>query len=321
MTRFTIVAALTLAATSLSYPAETFRLEGVAYRPKVPVVLGESATNPLATLMVYKVLPQQFSREAFSNVLAVAGFTTKTMRLSGDKATMSWKHEEDGKLVRVLDIAPVYGVVDYKDYRAVRGWGESPQGVPARSDLDRLAMDYLLRCGGETNEIAFSQRSMTERKQSRFNKKAGTYGEPVITMRGVMYSRQLDGIRFLGAGGRGGFEIDFGNDARIASLHLDWRNLQPYRRYRTLTRSEILNNVVAGHAVISGEHGDMPTNPSRLTITRIMPYYMSKPSGVPEQFVFPFASLDVVADMGNTNTNVFYLDCPILSEETAGQLK
>ena len=29
-----------------------------------------------------------------------------------------------------------------------------------------------------------------------------------VTMRGVMYARQLDGIRFMGAGGRGGFDIE-----------------------------------------------------------------------------------------------------------------
>ena len=321
MNRIAVVAAIALAVPISSYPADVFRLDGVAYRPNVPVVLGESATNLPASVMVYEVIHQQFSKEMFSNVLAMAGFTSKTMRLSTDKKTMSWKHEENGRLVRVLDIAPVYGSIEYKDYRAVQGWGESPQGVPARADVDRMAMDYLQRLGGNTNEIFFNHRSLTERKQSHFDKKAGKYGEAAVTMRGGMYARQLDGIRFLGVGGRGGFEIDFGNNAKVASLHLDWRNLKPYRRYRTLTRDEILSNVVTGCAVISSEHGDIPTSPSKLTISKITPYYMSETSGVPEQFVFPFVSLDMVAQTGNTNTDTFYLDCPILSEQTVGPIK
>jgi hypothetical protein len=309
----TAIIATGLAAPGLSYPAETFRLEGAAYRPNVPVALSQSMSNLPVSIMVYKVLPQQFSSYIFSNVLAIAGFTTKTMKLSPDKKTMSWQHIENGGPVRTLEMAPAYGYIHYEDYQAVKGWGGTLQGVPARADIDTLAMDYLKRLGGDTNQVCLRQRSATERRQSRFDKKLGKYGEPAVTMRGAMYARQLDGIRFLGAGGRGGFEIDFGNDAKVSSLHFDWRRLQAYKRYQTLTPDKILSQVLASKAVISDENGEIPSSPTKLTITKITPYYMSQLSGTPEELIYPFASLDVVAQIGGTNTATFYLDCPILS--------
>jgi hypothetical protein len=169
--------------------------------------------------------------------------------------------------------------------------------------------------GGDTNELSPKHRSGTERRQRRFDKKTRKYADEFVTMRGVMYARQIDGIRFLGAGGRGGFAIDFGHGTNIASLELDWRRLEPYRRYRTLSRDEITKEIMAGKAVISTENGELPENPNRLTIAQITPYYMSETGGKPEDFVFPIANVEIRAEMAGSNTATFYLGCPIISEE------
>jgi hypothetical protein len=132
-----------------------------------------------------------------------------------------------------------------------------------------------------------------------------------------MYARQLDGIRFLGAGGRGGFAVDFGSHGKIATLEFDWRKLAPYQSYKTLKGDEIVKEVRDGKAVISAENRDIPEKPKKLTITRVTLYYMSATSGTPEDFVYPIASLDISADTESTNTTKFYLDCPILSKNAS----
>jgi hypothetical protein len=263
--------------------------------------------------MVYKVLPQQFSKEWLSNVLALANFTKTPTQASADPKTMSWRYEERGALVRSLNLAPLYGYVNYHNYQVTGFNTNAPIGVPDRDEVDRLAMRYLQELGGETNELYFQHRAGTERKQRRFDKKTGKYSQEFVTMRGVMYSRQLDGIRFVGAGGRGGFAIDFGEGAKIASLELDWRRFQPYRRYSTLSRDDIVKEIMNGKAVISAENGEIPENPSKLNISKITPLYMSQTSGNPEDFIFPFANIEIVAVTTGTNATTFYIDCPLIS--------
>lgn len=134
-------------------------------------------------------------------------------------------------------------------------------------------------------------------------------------MRGVMYARQIDGIRLLGAGGRGGLGIDFGANGKIALLEFDWRNLASYRSYNSPDSNAIVSSVINGKARISVENPEIPTDVKKLTITKITPYYMSATSGAPEDFIFPFLNVEVSATISETNITTFYLDCPAFSEK------
>lgn len=131
-------------------------------------------------------------------------------------------------------------------------------------------------------------------------------------MRGVMYARKLDGIRFFGAGGRGGFAMDFGRDSGIASLELDWRNLQPLEQFKIATPEDItgwIHNGKAVHAMYSDEN---PARADRLSISRITHCYLGEPSGMPQNIIWPFADVETVASTG-ANAATFQLNCPILS--------
>jgi hypothetical protein len=310
-----------LAQVSVSFPAEALRLEGEHYKPSVPVVWDQPATNLPSSIMVYKVVPQQLSEEIFSNLLTLGSFTTKTMKLSADKKTMSWRrYEGEGaRLNYSLDIAPVYGFIEYHDYVVTRNWTNTPHGVPSRQEVEKLALDYLQRLGGDTNQLSFRRHSGTEGTRSRYDKTAKKYTGESVYKRGTMYARQIDGIRFAGEGWRG-LAIDFSNDAKISSLELNWRNLQPLERRRTATKGELLSWIRDGRGVIpltQNANLDELAQAKKLTVTGITPYYLSTTAGTPQGLMYPFAELDMVADLAGTNTLAFQIDCPILTDEKA----
>jgi hypothetical protein len=52
---------------------------------------------------------------------------------------------------------------------------------------------------------------------------------------------------------------------------------------------------------------------ARLTITDVRLYYFDRPGMEQLDFTYPYAELQIAAESGQTNTNTFYLLCPILS--------
>ncbi len=315
MTTNRLVFVLALLLSGFSLPAaQLYRLEGKPYRASATIVWSDHVTNWPSVVTVYKVLPQKFPKQWLSNVLVLTKFAG-TPEASGDSNRLSWRYKEHGTLERSLDVAPVYGYIDFHDYKVTAVSTNLPVGVPNREEVDALALRCFQRLGGDTNELCLKHRSGTERRQRRIDRKTRKYADEFVTMRGVMYARQIAGIRFVGAGGRGGFAVDFGPGTNIASLELDWRRLEPYQSYRTLNRDDIVKAIMVGKAVISTENGEMPENPIRLTISQVTPYYMSEISGKPEGFVFPIANIEMRAEMAGSNTATFYLDCPIISEE------
>ena len=261
---------------------------------------------------MYRVLPQHFSEAAISRMLVLASFTPKTMQTSPDGHTLHWEyHDARGTLVRSLDIAPIYGLIEYHNYRAVDISTNGDEAVPTQAEVERLALGYLQELGGDTNQLCFSPHSGTERHHSVYDKQAKKFIQRTV-MRGVMYARKLDGIRFLGAGGRGGFAMDFGRDSGIASLELDWRNVQPLKGCDPATPKDITDWIHNGKAVQAMFSDEPPAHADRLTINRITPYYLGAPGGTPQNIIWPFADVEMVASTG-TNTATFHLNCPILS--------
>jgi hypothetical protein len=227
---------------------------------------------------------------------------------------MSWRYEDHGRLDRTLEVAPAFGYINYHNYKVTEFSTNEPSGVPSRGDVERLALTYLKRLVGETNESCLYPCAGIERTQSRFSKKERKYLDKFVVLRGTMFARQLDGIRFLGDGECGGLTIEFGRSAKLASLELDWRRLEPFKLYKTLTRDGIVKQIRDGKAVVSRKAGDVPQTPSKLTISKVAPFYMSKLSAVPEDYVFPVLQLRITAALDGTNTAIFNLDCPIIAD-------
>ncbi|MGO8764187.1 MAG: hypothetical protein ACLQSR_03515 [Limisphaerales bacterium] len=309
-------------ANSLSF-ADELRLEGEPYQPAIPIVW--KATNEIPrSLTVYRAIPRQFSNEIISNMLQIASFEPVTMELSVDKKTMSWRHYgNDGKmLLRSLDISPAYGYISHHNYQTIETSTNQAQAVPTFEQVEALALDYLQRLGGDTNELFTRSSSRTDEHRTLYDKKPWKGGHVIaedFTMRGVMFTRQVDGIRFVGEGGRGGFSIEFGSHAAISHLELVWRNLRPDKQYATASPDEIIAMIKTGKAVVPlMQDADLDEVPQvkALTITGITPYFWGEIGGAPQDFVYPFAELQVVGKINETNTISFVLQCPILSTNT-----
>ena len=307
---------------ALASPADSLRLEGESYQPTVRIIW--AVTNQIPqSLMIYKVIPQQFSNTAISNLLKMASFKPATMKLSSDKKTMSWRaYEDEGRrLVRSLDIAPACGYISYNDYQAAPISSTAPPvNVPTYEKVEKLTMECLRQLGGDTNQISWRPKSRTLGHRTLYNKppwKGGHETNEQIEMRGVILCRQIDGIRFCGPGGRGGISIDFGNNAKVSRLELSWRNLQPYKRYKTTSQKEIVTMIKKGKAVLpfpqDADLTDLP-QAKKLTITKITPYLWGEIGPASQDFVYPFTEFQMTADLGGTNTLNFVLDCPVIDE-------
>lgn len=319
--RFRIVLAglLVVALATASSPAGSLRLEGQAFHPDAAISWAAPLKGVPESFIVYKVVPKQFSKEIIARMLKIADFKPFSMKLLPDKRTMQWRaRDENGTLIRSLEINPTAGWITYFNSKAEAPSTKAAEGVPSYEEVDKLAMDYLRQLGGDTNQLALSPRSRMSGGRSSYKKQGGDLIREETTMRGTMYARQIDGIRICSAGGRGGLMIDFGNHAKVGRLDLNWRTLQPGQRYRTASAKEIVALIKGGKAVLPEQNVDLNalSQARKFTITKVTPYYWGELGGESQDEVYPFAELEVKADFADANSITFTLFCPILRDQT-----
>ena len=281
-----------------------------------------AATNVLPkTVTVYKTEPQAFSESTISNILDLASFSSLGVEVSSDRKTMHWEaHDERGTLIRSLDITPSLGWVSYFDSDAQERSTNAAHGVPDTGHVKMLAARYLQRLGGDTNQLSFHPASATEQHRTLYDKKPWKGGHVILddyTMRGIMLTRQLDGIRFNGAAVRGGIAIDFGTDARVAKLELVWRKLTPSKTCSVATQEQIMKMLKDGKGVLPSEQSaDLTPLPTatRIAIRNVTFYYWGEPGGQAQDHVYPFASLEAQAQLAGTNMLPFTVECPVILE-------
>lgn len=290
-----------------------FKPVGEYYQPQVPIEV-KSTNVWLATMMVYKIAPQSFSETAISNALALGSFRASSVLHSPDKKAVGWRDRGREDSTRGLEIVSALGKMKYFDHQAEKA--EYPaKDVPSFEEVDRLAMRYLQNLGGDTNQIVFKPVLRSFNEETHINTTNGHELVKFVYTRGASYVRQINGIPFCGNSGRGGFSIEFGNHAKVSNFELSWRKLQPYKQYKTLSQQEIIDCIKKGQSVINDIEG-VSKKAKKLTITGIFPRYQGEVSDKPQEFAFPYASIQVVADLGGTNTANFVLECPILDRES-----
>jgi hypothetical protein len=312
---FASVASLFLGGAAFCAPAEAFQLEGARFRTDASISCTAPTKDLPQAVIIYKVLPQQFSNEIVSRMLKIADFSPAQMRLSADKKTMQWRHrDENGTLTRSLDIAPSLGAITYFNTKTEAPSSRQAEGVPSFDEVDRLALDYLGQLGCDTNQLALRPVSRTDNHRTLYKKRGGELIMDDFTSRGGMYTRKIDGLLFNGHAGRGGLWIEFGDHAKVARLDLNWRTLRPYQRYRAATSKQIIKSVRAGRATLPEQDVDpnVGSEAKKLTITQITPHYWGDAAGTDQHFVYPFAQLSVTADLEGTNKTSFDLFCPII---------
>jgi hypothetical protein len=153
-----------------------------------------------------------------------------------------------------------------------------------------------------------------------------------IRGRGIFLSRQLDGIPFFSADDTGcdceGFSIEFGSGGHIQFFAFRWSELERYKSQQTASLQELTQCIKAHRTMVLSYDGEEAylsklktlANATKLTITKITPYYMDDVFGdlpanyVPSKFATPFALLDAVADFGTSNATLRIIS-PILSSD------
>jgi hypothetical protein len=150
--------------------------------------------------------------------------------------------------------------------------------------------------------------------------------------RGIVLSRQLDGVAFFSADNTGdegeGFSIEFGSYGQIRSFSLRWSTLIRYESQPTASLQEITRCIKAHKTVVVPDIGERNyfaqlrtlANAKKLTIIKITPVYAEWVFGtaptndVPCKFATPFAELEATADFGTSNATVRLVSPILLSD-------
>ncbi|MGA9450974.1 MAG: hypothetical protein WBW41_06480 [Verrucomicrobiia bacterium] len=306
------------------------------FRVHNPEIIWAAPTNqPHAALWIYKVITQTFSNLAISNLMAMGKFTMSDEQ-NGHKKISTTNEDTlfffDKKRGCNLTIVPSQGRIEYWDnYAPANHWDrtnhlwEQVAGLPDETKVKKLGLKFLKQFGIQPADLAQNAKNHLitfGEKQTRgyFDRRRGKYIDDEVTARGIFFDRRIDGVNFAGIGVGGGCEIVYGNHAKIADFKLVWRNLQPYEHHQVASPDEIMQQIREGKAVITHKNLVNPAEIKKLTITDCSSLYKGANGEETQDFVYPFAQIEAVADLGYTNVAV-QLYCPILSNDTASTTK
>lgn len=189
--------------------------------------------------------------------------------------------------------------------------------MPNDAKAEKLGLKFLKQFGIQHADLAQNAKGHLltfgeKRTRGYFDRRRGKYVDDELIARGIFFNRRIDGVNFAGIGIGSGCEIMFGNHAKIANFKLVWRNLQPYEHRQVACPDEIIRYIRDGQAVMTHKNLVNPADVKRLTITDCSPLYMGAAGEETQDFVYPFAQLEAIASLGDTNENI-QLYCPILS--------
>ncbi len=275
-------------------------------------------------LWVYKVIPQEFSEAAVSNLLAIAQFTMKDRTtapeylLRVDKAAMFFGILEG--TCKHLAICPTLGFIEYHDWKAAAHSNlELVTGVPGQQEATQLGLKYLRLAGVDASQLATKPGSSDldlhwERGTlAYYNEK--TEKEVTLTnYLGVYFLRRVDGLNVAGIGYHGGFFICFGNNSKIADLRVTWRNLKPYQFHDCPSPEQVAKWMRSGRVAFRGDRGGLPATLLKLTIFKSTFAYDGQPGDRPMDLVFPYAIFEATAASAS-KTNFICFEAPMTLSE------
>lgn len=204
----------------------------------------------------------------------------------------------------------------------------SPYGIPSDATIIERTWDCVPQLGLDPKQLI--QKSFFTHSSNV--DKDGDDTTNFISGRGLFLARQLDGVDFFSAdntgGGAEGFSIEFGSHGEVRCFSLQWSEFTRYSKQKTASVPEMIQGIRA-HLDLVLPKGDEENyfarlktlaTAKRLTITKITPYYGNGVFGqvptnyVPCKFATPFAELEAVAAIGNSDATLRLLS-PILSSE------
>lgn len=298
-------------------------LQGFAFQPKNLEIIWEAPTNQLPEkLWTYKVASQVFSPAVVSNAMAIGGFTEKDLRRFRVRE-YPYNHREmrrytDAEETSYLVIFPPHGWLEYYTSEAI-AIGRTPvEGVPSEDEVQKQALEILAALGINKSELATKPgtnelRSYRLVETSTRYPRDGREPEKRTTARGLKLVRKIGDFDIHGTGSTGGFTILFGNNAKIASMSLVWRNLIKDREVKTVTPSDIIARIKQGDFVAL-DSPKLLYGEGKLKINQLTIKYSGADQDERQTVSRPFARL--ICNWETTKTNIIIgLEGPILSEK------
>lgn len=271
-------------------------------------------TNHLpSSVLVYKIIPQNFAPVVVSNLMALGSFTMKDrLNIKGQPPFSVYFKNKDG--TRQLGVVPTFGFIYYYDSNAQAKGRETPVGVPSEKEVYQLGLEYIQKLGIDRSQLATVGDSTELRAVKNlerggwFDKKNGTNVEQIY-MRGVFFIRRVNGIDFDGIA-HGGVHFEFGNHGKISRLEVLWKGLEPYELHSTLNANQLIEELR------SGKGKWLPPSPGpmvkKITIYEVEPLYRGiREDDEEHKFLEPYMRLETYVDNGSTNI-VADFDCPII---------
>ena len=297
----------------LAIHAESYQLEGIPFEPatNVEVVWTTTATNLPQYLWVYKVIPQTFSMAGVSNLLTLCELESKDFLkrpnpLIPDKDLVRFQTQTiGGRTLHSLEIAPNLGWIHYQNTSENTVKYET---APSNERITDLAFNILFQIGIDRSLI------LPTAKNYSFATTQVDNNPEIISSRSVFLVRKIDGINERGFC----FMADYGNhnkEPMLLSFDLNWRNLTSYESGKVATINEMSDFIKNGKCYMPEQSIDldMLKRAKKLTVTTFFPLYYNQLGFKKVDFEYPYAVMDIVADMGDNKTISFALNCPILS--------
>jgi hypothetical protein len=295
-------------------------------------VIWAATTNWNGKMWKYeRVLPHVFSSSVISNAIVLASLQKKGFpKPSTNDFFIPEEHPPNypGAIAVIFSIEPKDAILSYFCLHPNTNSTE----LPDDDTLLKQARACAVQLGIDLKQVASGKPS------SIFNSDAdGNLFTNQVCGRRIFLARQLDGIPFYDHGDAGwneGFNFELGSGGQIRSFFVDWPEL---RRNvgGPLASVEQIIALIRAHRVIVLPNGNEEgffrrvkslANSKKFTIVKFNPYYMDGELGetnydyVPPKFASPFAELEAVAELPDTNINV-RIFCPILSSDVSEWLK
>jgi len=311
-----------------SLPGATNSMENFSPHLSIatPIIWQSETTNLPKGFWIYKrILPHIFPASVISNAMVLASYQERGFPKPSTNDTCIFDDPDcNCECARICNfsINPESATLDFSspDQNSFTGQIPNDKAIVIR------AREYASELGIDLTKVV--EKNMT----SHFN--TDTNGNDLtnqICGRGVNLSRQLDGFCFWGTGDNGpnaGLWIEFGSQGKIRGFSLRWPELVRYKNDQTASLQQITACIRAHKVVVIPDPADGSyferlknlANAKNFTITKITPYYgdgvlgETPRDGADPQFATPFAELEAVADLGNSNATL-RLVAPILSSD------
>jgi hypothetical protein len=278
--------------------------EVVPARPDLNVVWQNPTKFP-RKIWIYQLLPNNFSPEIISNLMALCSFTGKD-RMGNGTNIIRFQNADHS---RTLSISFSAGTIEYQTAEIRYSPTNLAVGVPSTNELPEIAKSFLNQLHIKFSDIT----GWIGAGKVDFSEPLTTFyvGDAIITnvpYRTVYFRRSVDGMPLA----YDFYRFNVGEHGRISKISIAWPNLKRGKSYRTVSPKEVVDFIRRGNAT----RGPVPTNIGEidwpniksLTITDATPSYL-----VNDNRLYPFLYLGALVDAGNVKFKIG-MACPLIDE-------